>query len=186
MSGRYLTEIAEWLRAARLEVVEYEGWETRARSSGGYADGRPWGIMWHHTASNTSPANDAHYMCNGSPDRPIANLLIARDGVVWVLAAGATNTNGKGGPWAWSRGTVPKDSMNSYAVGCELASDGIGGPYPQAQIDSAFTTSITLGQRLGLADWDLCVHQQYAPTRKIDPATASAVEGSWQPRSCTS
>jgi N-acetylmuramoyl-L-alanine amidase len=187
VSGTYLTGLADWLRAAGCVVVEYAGWQSRARSSGGYATGRPWGVMWHHTASSTSPQNDADYMCNGSSDRPIANLLIARDGGIWILAAGCTNTNGKGGPWAWSRGTVPADSMNTYAVGIEIANAGTGSePYPQAQIDAAFAASITICQRLGLADSDICQHWNWAPSRKIDPATAAAVQGPWRPSSCTS
>jgi hypothetical protein len=187
MAGRYLTDLADVLRAAGLTVVEYAGWTTRARSSGGYADGRPWAFLWHHTASQTTPANDASYMCNGSPDRPIANLLIPRDGSVWVLAAGATNTNGKGGPLAMSRGTVPADCMNEYAVSAELANAGTGvEPYPVAQIDAAFAASVAVCQWLGLDPGDVANHQTWAPTRKIDPAPADAVEGPWRPRSSTS
>jgi hypothetical protein len=186
VSGRYLVELADWLRQAGVRVVEYDGWQTRARSSGGYADGRPWGVMWHHTASSTSPENDASYMCHGSDSRPVANLLVARDGVVWVLAAGATNTNGKGGPWTWSRGTVPLDSMNTYAVGVEIANNGVGEPFPAVQVDAAFAVSTTLAARLGLPASDVCTHQRYAPDRKIDPSTAAAVQGSWRPRSSTS
>jgi hypothetical protein len=186
MGSRYLTELATWLRGAGIRVVEYDGWQTRARSSGGFDSGKPWGVMWHHTASQTSPANDASYMCHGSSDRPIANLLVARDGEVWVLAAGATNTNGKGGPWSWSRGTVPLDSMNVHAVGMELANNGVGEPFPQAQIDAAFASTIAIQRGLGLDAGDLGQHQQYAPTRKIDPATAAAVQGPWRPGSVTS
>jgi hypothetical protein len=186
VSGTYLTQLASWLRAGGCQVVEYDGWQTRARSSGGFASGKPWGVMWHHTASSTSPANDASYMCHGSSDRPIANLLIARDGAVWVLAAGATNTNGKGGPWSWSRGQVPTDSMNTHAVGIEIANNGVGEAYPQAQIDAAFAASIAIVRNLGLAPEDICTHQRWAPSRKIDPATAAGVQGPWRPGSCTS
>jgi len=186
MGSLYLTSMADWFRAAGLTVVEYDGWKTRARSSGGYDSGRPWGVMWHHTASQTSPQNDASYMCSGSSDRPIANLLIARDGAVWVLAAGATNTNGKGSGVVWSKGQVPNDSMNTYAVGMEIANNGVGEAYPQAQIDAAFGASVTLVQRLGLNATDISHHQFYAPDRKVDPATAVAVQGPWKPGSCTS
>jgi hypothetical protein len=186
VSGTYLTSLADWLRAAGCNVTEYSGWQTRARSSGGYASGRPWGVMWHHTASQTSPQNDASYMCNGSSDRPIANLLIARDGSVWVLAAGCTNTNGKGNGWKWSRGTVPADSMNSYAIGMEIANSGVGEAYPQVQIDAAFAASVAIVKALGLDAGDVCQHYNYAPGRKIDPARATAVQGPWKPGSCTS
>jgi hypothetical protein len=186
MGALYLTEMADWFRAAGLDVVEYDGWKTRSRSSGGYESGRPWGVMWHHTASSTSPENDANYMCHGSSDRPIANLLVARDGAIWVLGAGATNTNGKGSGVVWSRGRVPDDSMNTYAVGMEIANSGVGEAYPQAQIDSAFAASVAIVQHLGLAATDVAEHYTWARTRKIDPATASAVQGPWQPASCTS
>jgi hypothetical protein len=186
MGSRYLTELADWCRAAGLHVHEVDGWESRARSSGGYESGRPWAIMWHHTASSTSPQNDVNYMCYGSPDAPIANILLDRDGHVWVCAAGATNTNGKGGPTGFSKGNVPKDSMNTYAVGIEAANNGLGEPWPKVQIDAFFLLNNTLASHLGLNPEDCCTHQFYAPDRKIDPATASAVQGPWQPGSVTS
>lgn len=185
MGSVHLTELAGWLRAAGVTVVEQDGWLTRARSSGGFEPGRPWAVFWHHTASVTSPENDASYCSYGSPDRPICNLLVCRDGTVWVLAAGATNTNGKGGPFTVSRGTIPLDSANSYVIGVEIANGGTGEPYPQAQIDAAFTASVTICQRLGLDPGDVCIHQVWAPTRKVDPATAAAVEGPWRPSSTT-
>lgn len=187
MSGTYLTWLADELRAAGLKVVEYDGWKTRARSSGGFASGRPVCVMWHHTASNTTPQNDASYMCNGSSSKPIANVLIARDGTVWVLAAGATNTNGKGKSRTFSRGTVPADSMNTWGFGMEIANTGVGEPYPKAQIDAAFVVSNTVNRKMGNKPTDVCTHQDYAPDRKIDPATTSALGGcGWQPRSVNS
>ena len=36
MGSIYLTDMADWFRAAGLTVVEYGGWKTRARGSGGY------------------------------------------------------------------------------------------------------------------------------------------------------
>lgn len=186
MGSVYLTSMADILRAAGCSVVEYSGWTTRARSSGGYEPGRPLCVMWHHTASSTSAQNDANYMCNGSPDRPLCNIMIARDGAVWVLAAGATNTNGKGKSVGFSRGTVPADSMNSYAVGMEICNNGVGELYPQAQIDAAFKASNAINAHVGNRPDDVCTHNFYAPDRKIDPATADAVQGPWRPRSATS
>jgi hypothetical protein len=186
MGSRYLTELANWCRAAGLVTHEVDGWQSRARSSGGYDGDRPWAVLWHHTASATSPENDASYMCYGSPDAPVANLLLDRDGGVWVMAGGATNTNGKGGPYSTSRGTVPKDSMNTYAVSIEAANNGVGEWWPQEQIDAYFVLSLMLTERLGLAPDDICEHQVWAPDRKIDPAVADAVQGPWQPGRATS
>jgi hypothetical protein len=181
VSGRYLVELAGWLRGAGLDVVEYDGWQTRARSSGGYGDGRPWAVVWHHTASMTDPANDAAYCAVGDPDAPVCNLLVDRAGVVWVIAAGASNTNGKGGPLTFGRGTVPVDQLNTHAVGVEICNNGTGEPYPVAQIDAAFAVSLAVAAGLGLAPVDVAQHHDWAPDRKIDPATAAAVAGPWQP-----
>ena len=185
MSGTYLTWLAAELRAAGLNVVEFSGWQTRARSSGGFAAGRPVCVMWHHTASSTSPQNDANYMCNGSSARPIANILVARDGTVWVLAAGGTNTNGKGNSLRFSRGTVPADSMNVWAVGVEIANAGTGETYPKAQIDAMFAVSNVINRRLGNRPDDLAGHWDYAPTRKIDPAV-NVTSAGWAPGSVNS
>ncbi len=183
----YLTELADWLRAAGLSVIEYPDWQVRARGSGGYS-ANPLCVMWHHTASPASwdGEKDAGYIAEGDENSPISNLYIQRDGTVWVIAAGATNTNGKGNSLSFSRGTVPMDSMNSYAVGIEMGNDGIGEIWPQAQIDAAFKASNTVNQHLGNTPEDISTHNYYAPTRKIDPATAAAVQGPWKPRSSTS
>lgn len=183
MAGVYLTELANWLREAGLTVVEYDGWKTRARSSGGYAPGRPWCVMWHHTASGPASdgISDARYIVS-APTAPIANLYLQRNGTVWVIAAGATNTNGKGNSLRFSKGTVPADSMNLYALGVEMANDGVGEPWPQAQVDAMFTLSNVINAKLGNLPSDVSTHANYAPGRKIDPARASSVQGPWRPR----
>jgi len=185
MGSLYLTWMADVLRDAGVDVAEYKDWKTRARSSGGFAE-FPLCVMWHHTASSTSPDNDAYYMCYSSPDRPISNLMVDRTGKVWVLAAGATNTNGKGKSLQFSNGTVPQDKMNEHAVGMEICNAGTGEKYPVVQIDAAFLASNTINLELGNVVDDVSTHQFYAPDRKIDPAKASSVEGPWVPSSCTS
>ena len=73
-------------------------------------------VMWHHTASSTAPADDANYECHVADAKPICNVTIARDGTVWCLAAGATNTNGVGNAQSFSRGTVPSDGDEPVRV----------------------------------------------------------------------
>jgi hypothetical protein len=178
----WLTDLAQWLRDAGLTVIEYEGWQTRARGSGGYSI-NPLCVMWHHTASGPSwdGQRDADYIATGDDDAPLANLYIRRDGTVYVIAAGATNTNGKGKSLTFSRGTVPTDGMNSHAVGVEMGNDGIGEFWPQEQIDAAFIVSNVINAMLGNIPRDLATHHEYAPDRKIDPARADAVLGPWRP-----
>jgi hypothetical protein len=131
MTGIYYPELLDVLRAAGCKVAENattNGWQTRARSSGGFP-APPLAVWWHHTASSTSPANDLNYMIDGSDDAPVGNVV---------------------------------------------------------QIDAYFAGSNALNAHVGNLPTDVITHQVWAPTRKIDPATAAAVQGPWKPRSCTS
>lgn len=180
----FLTELANWLSDAGLVIIEYPGWETRSRSSGGYVE-NPLCVMLHHTASPASwdGQKDADYIAVNADIAPISNLYIDRSGTVWVLAAGATNTNGSGNSVSFSRGIVPMDCMNTHAVGVEMGNDGVGEGWPAAQVDAMFTVSNTVNYQLGNQPFDVCTHAFYAPGRKIDPARAESVQGLWQPRS---
>ncbi len=188
MGSRYLTDLAAVLRAAGLDVTEQDGWQTRARSSGGFDGNRPWCIMWHHAASapGASTESVANYASYGDTATPVCNLVLGRAGDVIVCAAGATNTNGSGGPIAMSRGTVPADQMNTHAIGIEAVNTGVGEPWPQAQIDAYFAINNALAAAYGLDPADCCTHNVWAPGRKIDPATTDAVQGQWRPASTTS
>lgn len=186
MAGTYFVEAADWLRSVGLTVVEVKGWQTRARSSGGFGVGLPWGCAWHHTASQTTPTNDTNWQYFTSDVRPIGNMTIMRSGEVWIGAAGAANTQGKGGPLTLSRGTIPLDGGNTRAWAIEVANNGVGEPWPQAQIDAYFTASNELNRRFGNKPTDMFTHAAWTPGRKIDPAKASAVLGPWRPRSINS
>ena len=98
MGSRYLTDLAHIMRNAGLVVQEVDGWQGRARSSGGFDGDRPWCVMWHHTASNTAPENDVNYICFGSPDSPLANLYLDRDGQVWCVRAAEPTPTARRGP----------------------------------------------------------------------------------------
>lgn len=188
MTGLYYTDLLDVLRAAGCQVAENattNGWQRRARSSGGFPS-PPLGVQWHHTASNTSPANDLNYMINGNADAPVGNLLLDRTGCYWPIAAGAANTAGKGGPLAMSRGTVPLDQANSRTFAIEAANAGTGQAWPVEQIDAYYAGSNALNVRFGNPPSDVFNHNTWAPTRKIDPATAGAVQGGWCPASSTS
>ena len=162
-----------------------EGWERRSRSSGGFS-APPLGVCWHHTAGTSSVNNDLNYMIHNSPDAPIGNMLLARDGVVWPIAAGAANTQGKGGPTQFSRGTCPLDQGNTHIWGIEVQNSGVGQTWPQVQIDAYFRCNEALAALFGNQVTDLTTHQFYAPSRKVDPATAWDIEGPWRPSSVTS
>ena len=168
MGDRYLTDLADVLRAAGLTVVELDGWRDRARGSGGYDSGRPTHVMVHHTASppSSSGEGDAWYCAEGDEDAPLSNLCLDRAGAWWVLAAGATNTNGAGGPLD----NVPEDSMNTHAIGIE-ANGGYGESWPDVQTDAYVAGVRALCDHYGLEH--VRAHFEWAPERKVDPAGPS-------------
>lgn len=190
--GDIYIDIVGILRGAGLAVEVNdinEGWERRSRSSGGF-NAQPLGVQWHHTASSASVNSDLSYMINGSPDEPVGNVLLGRDGVYRPIAGGAANTSGKGGPNSFSRGTVAKDSGNTQLFSIEIANNGVGEAYPQVQIDAAFAGSNALNAAFGNQPSDVITHALGAgdgyTDRKIDPATADGVQGPWRPRSTNS
>lgn len=192
--GSFYVPITDILVNAGCQVAVgsiNEGWERRSRSSGGFeSKGAILAVQWHHTASKASVNSDLSYMVNGSPDKPVGNVLLDRDGVYWPIAAGAANTSGKGGPNNFSRGTCPKDSGNTRLFSIEIANSGVGEPYPQAQIDAAFRGSNAFNDYLDNQPTDVVSHALGAgdgyTDRKIDPATAAGVQGPWRPGSVNS
>ncbi len=173
MGSRYLTDLADVCRTAGLVVHTVDGWERRARGSGGYDPGRPTHVMVHHTASGPSsdPSGDVGYITSGSPDAPLANLYLSRSGQVWVIAAGATNTNGSGSaPWP---GGCPNDQMNTHAIGIEAANQGTGEPWPMAQQNAYVALCSGLCLAYGIGADLVRAHFEWAPGRKIDPAGQS-------------
>ena len=65
------------------------------------------------------------------------------------------------------------------------ANNGVGEPWPQVEIDTAFALANVLSALAGNLPTDIIGHAHY-PSRKIDPATAAAVQGPWRPRSINS
>lgn len=172
MGSRYLTDLANVVRGAGITVQEEPGWQTRSRSSGGYNSGLPNHVMAHHTASNPSSdgQGDVNYMCYSSENRPVANLYLSRSGKVWVMAAGATNTNGQGDDPC---GATAADSMNTAAIGIEAANNGVGEPWPTVQQDAYLRLVKALCDHYGIANGRIHSHFEWAPDRKIDPAGQS-------------
>jgi hypothetical protein len=175
--------LVDVLRAGGVDVATYAGWETRSRSSGGFEG--LWGVVCHHTASKTTPANDLAYMVNAD-DGPISSGLLDRDGRFTVIAAGAANHAGKGGgssdgggtPWRTARGTIPANDANRYAFGIEAANDGIGEPWPTAQQDAYVKMCRALADGYGfVVATDYRSHAEWTPPRKIDPRGPAR----WQP-----
>lgn len=168
--GKLLTDLADVLRQAGLGVTEVDGWQRRERGGQGYSRG-PVGIIVHHTASPSSwdGQNDVNYLATGCDVAPMANLYLQRTGQWWVIAAGATNTNGKGGPY----GPLPANSANSRVIGIEAANNGLGEAWPDVMQDSYTAGVAALAKHYSINVQNVIAHHEWAPTRKVDPAGPS-------------
>lgn len=173
MGAHWLHDIGVALEG--LAPTYYDGWETRSRSSGGFDE--ILGICIHHTASDTNPINDMQYMWDSSPDRPVGNIYLSRDGDITVGAAGASNTQGKGGPLETTGGLIPLDAGNKFMIAIEAANNGIGEPWTKPQTDRYVQLVRQLCTHYDLSVDDVFSHFGYVepscPGRKLDPAGPS-------------
>ena len=113
------------LRATASPSTKPCGWQNRGSST------NPSGVVCHHTASAAGGDHPAlGTVINGRPDLngPLCNVLLARNGDCYIIAAGTANHAGTGG---W-RGL----SGNSSVLGIEAENNGVGEPWPAHQIDA--------------------------------------------------
>jgi hypothetical protein len=169
--GRALFDLADVLRRAGLRVREIDGWQQRQRGGTGYGQEDPIGIVVHHTASSSSwdGEPDVNYLAVQCDVAPMSNLYVDRSGQWWVIAGGATNTNGTGGPW----GPIPLDSANSRVIGIEAGNNGVGEPWPDVMQDAYVAGVAALADAYGVEAGNILAHHEWAPTRKLDPAGPS-------------
>ncbi len=169
--GSLMQDLADVLRGAGLEVKEVDGWKQRQRGGAGYSAARPLGIIIHHTASPASwdGKRDVDYMTFQCENKPLANLYLDRRGRWWVLAAGATNTNDKGGPWR----NIPENGANSRVLGIEAGNDGVGEVWPEVMQESYVRGVVALAEAYRIRTEDVLSHHEWAPRRKMDPAGPS-------------
>ena len=162
------TWLAEALRSAGLQVVERPGWKSRGRGE----LGKVRGVVVHHTASNprggNAPALSLVENGRGPPKPlpgPLSQLLLSRDGTFYVIAAGRTNHAGRGYWQGVSDG-------NGQLIGIEAENDGIGEPWPAAQLEALEAGVAAILEHIG-ADAVMAVgHKEWAlpKGRKIDPS----------------
>lgn len=145
-------------------VVEVAGWRTR-----GSASFNPRGFVWHHTAGPRKGAAPSLTVCiygrTGLPG-PLCNVFLARDGRVFVVAAGRANHAGSG---SW-RGL----SGNSSVYGLEVENTGYGsGPNAEPWSELVLDRAARIAAQLPVTV-EMCCHHKEWTTRKVDMHT---VEG---------
>ena len=159
--------LAQVLRAEGLDVVEVDGWETRATRPGF----DPAGIVCHHTATgpNWQDGHVAALLREGRRDLagPLSQMGLERDGTFVVIAAGRCNHNG-GGPDGHGGVTNPLWGNDSFGI--EAYNDGQGESWPKVQLDAYLRGCAAICRRMGWGVSQIKGHKETDPTRKIDPA----------------
>lgn len=168
-----LTQLADVARSAGLTVVEVAGWKTRTSMPGeSMIDVQT--ITCHHTANGGASGNapSLSVVVSGRPGLggPLAHYLLARDGTVYVVAAGHCNHAGVSLKTAYT---------NSHAVGIEAEAVGVpgtAGDWPPAQMTAYARLCAALRKEFGLDVADVRGHKETCSPvgRKSDPDFAMA------------
>lgn len=163
-----LTQLADVARSAGLTVVEVAGWKTRTSLAGeGMSSVQT--ITCHHTANGGASGNapSLDVVKNGRPglNGPLAHFLLAKDGTVYVVAAGHCNHAGVSLKTAYT---------NSHAVGIEAEAKGVPGTdsdWPEVQMVAYYRLCAALRAEFGLAVADVRGHKETCSPvgRKSDP-----------------
>jgi peptidoglycan hydrolase-like protein with peptidoglycan-binding domain len=150
----YQVWFADVVRSVGLRVNEVPGWRTRGSPSF-----EPRIVMAHGTVgARTGNMPTLQILIDGRSDLPgpLSQLGLARDGTVYVIAAGRANHAGKG-RWAGTEG-------NTRAIGIEAESSGPR-DWTDAQRMTYPVLAAALCQRLGVGQANVCSHAEYALPR---------------------
>lgn len=138
------------------------GWES---DGVGGTMGNIWGVIWHHTGN---AAEKPESISVGRPDLsgPLAQIHIAPDGIVTIVAVGPCNHAGAG---SWPG--LPTDGANAYTIGIECAwprdtslteATASREPWPDAQIISMRDVGAALTKHLGVPVSHNISHREWA------------------------
>jgi len=159
------------LRAAGLNVVEIDGWETRSRppETGGFY---PVGVLNHHRGSPDYDGNLADDLAYakwlatvGRPDLPppLSQFGLSHEGTVYMQAAGRSNHAGVAKP----SGSVTGGDGNALYVGIEWFLSGTQ-PIPDKMYQAGVTLNAVLLHILGSSEQAVSCHYQTSVTGKWD------------------
>jgi N-acetylmuramoyl-L-alanine amidase-like protein len=158
----YLTNLATIARRAGLSVVEQSGWQSRGH--GGMIDVRA--VICHHTAGGSGNTASLGVVQNGRSDLPgpLSHFLLAKDGTVYVVAAGLCYHAGA---------TLASWQSNAHSIGIEaersVADINARVPWPERQLVAYAKLCRALQDAFGgvpvLGHKEICS----PPGRKIDP-----------------
>ena len=152
------------LKNAGVKYKKVSGWASRGHGTMGSIRS----VIAHHTAgpkSGNSPS--LNVVAYGRPglSGPLAQLFLARDGTVYLVAAGISYHAGRVSSSTYS---------NSHAIGIEAENTGLSNdsPWPSGQIDAYAKLCKALCKEFGLSTSRVRGHKEVAVPkgRKPDPS----------------
>lgn len=169
MTYRWVTGLADALRAGGVPVYEEAGWKTRGRPGGTFD---PHAVMLHHDASPAGEtSNGVDVIINGREGLPgpLAGAWLDYSGVWHLTAAGRANHAGEG---SWPG--IPTNQGNEHAFGIET-DHTTNEQWTTGQGLYGVRGLLVITEHMGIRhDADalyrgLLAHKEWAPTRKVDP-----------------
>ncbi len=162
----WLTDLDVVARRTGYPVVEVPGWRTRGHGEmTGVA-----GVTMHHTANGGAQgsAPSLAVVRDGRPNLsgPLAQYVIGRSGIIYVVAAGL----------CYHAGTSISDKFgNPWRIGIEaeaIGTPGAEGDWPEDQMDSQAKLAAALVQHYDLSVRDVLGHKETCRPegRKTDPS----------------
>lgn len=155
-------------RAVKNAGVKYKkvsGWASRGHGTMGRIDS----IMCHHTAgpkSGNVPSLNVVAYGRARLSGPLAQLFLARDGTVYLVAAGVS----------YHAGRVSSNRYtNSHSIGIEAENTGVSNdsPWPAHQVAEYAKLCKALADEFNLPISRVVGHKE-ATSRKIDPSFSMA------------
>lgn len=165
-----LTWLPERLREAGLVVREEDGWRDRGRPFGGF---RPTGVLMHHTGFRATGADPRPARATVLEGReglagPLCHVLVDREGVCHVIAAGRANHAGE----VVEDGPMPGGDGNVHYVGIEI-DYAPQDPYGQSPTAEQRATSVAAAAAivtgLGTDADHVRYHKDVSTSGKWDP-----------------
>ena len=164
-----LLDLADACRKSGLDVIEVDGWRTRAATdnAGNRELTTLQTIIAHHTGTPDTVPGDYPTLAtvrdgrSDLPPGPLAQLGLGRSGTVYVIAAGL----------CWHAGaTFTEDTDNWHAIGVEAEHDGVS-PWPADLVDAYARLCAALCGHYGLPAARVLGHKEIAAPagRKTDP-----------------
>jgi len=166
------------LRQDEFLAVEPIGeWESRYRP-GTFS---PRGVLMHHTgfkSTRQTPAPARQTVIDGRPDLsgPLCHVLIGRDGIVRLIAAGRANHAGV----ARASGPLPAGDGNTLYVGIEVdyaPQDSYFQEPSVEQYQASWQAAAAIVTRLGHGARYVRYHRETSTTGKWDPGPPQDGDG---------